>query len=85
MKIEKFDESICASDINPVEGYCWNVLKRDDGSISVYATVDGEANHRVVFDSLDSEPPSVYATNVIKLIIGKLLEDLLEKNKGGEK
>lgn len=36
----------------------FNLLVREDGSVSLYGTAQGNHNHIVVFDSLDNKPPN---------------------------
>jgi len=46
-------------------GQTWNILIRQGGSISLYATAPGVFGHGVAFDTLDGKPPSPYAQQII--------------------
>ncbi len=42
-------------------GRTWRVLEREDGSLSVYYSVDADPTHYVVFDTLDERASEIEA------------------------
>lgn len=49
-----------------VDGRTWNILIREGGSISLYATCPGYSGHAVAYDTLDNKPPNPLAQQVIE-------------------
>jgi hypothetical protein len=48
-----------------VMGNTWNLLIRQGGSVSLYATQHGVGTHYVVYDSLDDLQPNYTARSII--------------------
>lgn len=65
MKKEIIDSSTVWSNIfTDSAGWTWNILQREDGSVSLYTTQTG--CHAVIYDTLDLTPLSKTAKSVIE-------------------
>jgi hypothetical protein len=65
MKKEIVDGSTVYSDIFTDGEHTWNLLVREGGSISLYATSLGIYAHQVIYDTLDNLTPNSTAQHVI--------------------
>lgn len=89
---ETDDPNIFTDLFTDEKGVTWNILRRDDGSISLYGTMPGESCHLIIYDSLDHRTPSVSAFEVISRLrhiargIGLLFEaqTTTDIKKGGD-
>lgn len=66
MKKEKIDGTTVYSGLYTDEsGHTWNILIREGGTISLYATGPDIPGHGVAFDTYNRQPPSDFARGII--------------------
>ena len=62
---EQVDGSSVYSDLCDWRGYAWHILVRAGGSVSLYGTRPELGGHAVLYDTLDNQPPSAVARELI--------------------